>query len=169
MGSKLARAMMAAVLGIGQVAGPVVDAAVGAERVEWRMQSAFPSDLSIIGEVASRFEGLIERLSGGALAIELFEPGALVPPLEIFDAVRAGAVEAGWSTPGFHAGKIPALVWFSSVPFGPRAGEYLAWLRYGGGDEIYAEHGLKGLHCGLVTAEASGWFRDEITSPEQFT
>jgi TRAP-type mannitol/chloroaromatic compound transport system substrate-binding protein len=142
------------------------------ERVKWRMQSAFPSHLSIIGEVAVRFEGVIHRLSGGTLEIKFYEPGALVPTFEAFDAVKAGALDAMRGTPGFNAGKIPALTWFSSVPFGPRAGEYLAWMRYGGGDEIddeiYAEHGLKGLHCTIIAPEASGWFREEITSLDDF-
>jgi TRAP-type mannitol/chloroaromatic compound transport system substrate-binding protein len=164
----LARTMTAAGVMLGLA---LAHSAQGQERVKWRMQSAFPSNLSILGEVSSRFEGLIERLSGGTLEIEFFEPGTLVPTFEAFDAVKAGALDAMWGTPGFHAGKIPALVWFSSVPFGPRAGEYLAWLRYGGGgeiyDEIYAEHGLKGLHCTVVAPEAAGWFREEITSLEQ--
>jgi TRAP-type mannitol/chloroaromatic compound transport system substrate-binding protein len=142
------------------------------ERVKWKMQSAFPSHLSILGEVAARFEGLIDRLSGGTLEIRFYEPGALVPTFEVFDAVKAGAIEAAWGTAGFHAGKVPALTWFSAVPFGPRAGEYVAWMRYGGGDqiydEIYAEHGLKGFHCVLSAPEASGWFREEITSLDDF-
>lgn len=142
------------------------------ERVKWRMQSAFPSHLSVLGEASARFEGVIDRLSGGTLEIRFYEPGALVPTFEAFDAVKSGALDAMWGTPGFHAGKIPALTWFSSVPFGPRAGEYLAWLRYGGGgeiyDEIYAEHGLKGLHCTIIAPEASGWFRAEIASLDDF-
>jgi TRAP-type mannitol/chloroaromatic compound transport system substrate-binding protein len=142
------------------------------ERVRWRMQSAFPSHLSVLGEVSSRFEGVIERMSGGTLEIRFFEPGALVPTLEAFDAVKAGSLDAMWGTPGFHAGKIPALTWFSAVPFGPRAGEYLAWLRYGGGgdiyDEIYEGHGLKGLFCSIIAPESSGWFREEISSIDDF-
>ena len=57
---------------------------------------------------------------------------------------------------------------FAAVPFGPRAGEYLGWIYYGGGyelwDAIYEPHGLKSLPCGIIAPEASGWFRQEITS-----
>jgi TRAP-type mannitol/chloroaromatic compound transport system substrate-binding protein len=73
-----------------------------------------------------------------------------------------------WGTAGYHVGKVPALSFFSAVPFGPRADEFLAWLNYGGGDviydRIYAENGLYGLHCGAIAPEASGWFRKKYGS-----
>lgn len=138
------------------------------ERVKWRMQSAFGSNLSVVGEVAARFERIVDTVSGGTFKVKFHEPGALVPTLEGFSAVKSGALDAMWGAAGFHAGKIPALSWFSAVPFGPRAGEYLAWLEYGGGaqiyDQIYAQHGLKGFRCAIIAPEASGWFREEISS-----
>ena len=51
------------------------------------------------------------------IKVKFFEPGALVPPLEIFDAVSSGAVDAGWSTAGYWAGKIPAVQFFTAIPF----------------------------------------------------
>jgi TRAP-type mannitol/chloroaromatic compound transport system substrate-binding protein len=61
---------------------------------------------------------------------------------------------------------IPAAPWFTTVPFGPNTGEYLAWLKYGGGhklkDEIYAKYGVRGISCITIAPEASGWFRKEI-------
>jgi len=138
------------------------------ERVTWKMQSAFGSTLSVVGEVAARFERIVDAASDGTFKVKFHEPGALVPTLQGFDSVKAGALDAMWGAAGFHAGKIPALSWFSAVPFGPRAGEYLAWLEYGGGieiyDEIYAEHGMKGFPCAVIAPEASGWFRKEIKS-----
>jgi len=139
-----------------------------AETVSWKMQSTFGSKLSVIGETAPMFSNNIKRVSGGSLEIKFFEPGALVPSLEGFDAVKKGSVDAVWGTAGYHVGKIPALAWFTAVPFGPAPDEMLAWLYYAGADEIYdriyAEHGLKALHCGIIAPEASGWFRKEINS-----
>lgn len=37
-----------------------------------------------------------------------FEPNALSPPLQVFDAVSADSVEAGYPAGGFYAGKMPA-------------------------------------------------------------
>ena len=136
------------------------------KRVKWKMQSTFGSKLTVIGETGPRFSKNIKRISGGSLEIKFFEPGALVPSLEGFDAVKAGAVDAVWGTAGYHVGKIPALAWFTAVPFGPGPGEMLAWLYQAGADDIYdriyAQHNLKGYHCGIISPEASGWFRKEI-------
>ena len=71
-----------------------------------------------------RFTKNIERVSGGNFQIKFYEPGALVPALECFDAASKGSVEACWTTPGYHTGKIPALAFFTTVPFGPQYGEF---------------------------------------------
>jgi TRAP-type mannitol/chloroaromatic compound transport system substrate-binding protein len=58
------------------------------------------------------------------------------------------------------------------VPFGPNVNEYMAWIEGGGGYEIYDRelqaNNIKGFQCGIVVAESSGWFREEITSIEDF-
>ncbi len=138
--------------------------------IRWKMASAYPSELVQSGTRCRYLEQRLATASGGQIELKLFEPGALVPPLEIFDAVSSGAIDAGCSTSGFWAGKIPALQVFSAVPFGPQHGEFLAWIYFGGGEEIfqelYARHNIHAMHCGLVTPEASGWFRREIKSLE---
>lgn len=139
-------------------------------RVRWKLASAYTSETPILGELIERFIDNLDVLSGGDIRIQYFEPNALVPPLEIFDAVAQGSVDAGYSTPGFWAGKDAALQLFASVPFGPAAPEYMAWYYHGGGeallDELYAAHNLKGLLCMIFPPEASGWFRQEITGVE---
>jgi TRAP-type mannitol/chloroaromatic compound transport system substrate-binding protein len=138
--------------------------------VKMKMASSFPSSMVQIGSMGVHLSKSIDEVSGGALEVKFFEPGALVPALEIFDAVSTGAIDAGWTASGYWAGKIPALQFFTAVPFGPNAGEYMAWLYFGGGielyDELYARHNIKGFPCGSVAPEASGWFREEITSPD---
>src|SRR5512145_3549552 len=144
----------------------LVGDAAAQKKVRWKMPSAFTSSLDVVGESGPIFSENLRKMSGGALDVKFFEPGALVPPFEIFNAVSKGSIESGWTTPGFHVGLIPAAPWFTTVPFGPQAGEYLAWLKYGGGhqlkDEIYARSGVKGISCIMITPEASGWFRKEI-------
>src|SRR5918995_4335720 len=121
------------------------------ERVRWKMQSAFPGNLSHLGTAGKRVETMVERLSSGNFELKFYEPGALVPALECFDAAAKGSVEACWTTAGFHTGKYPALAFFTAVPFGPDFGEYFAWMQFGGGkklqNEIYARHGLYSLDC----------------------
>ena len=140
------------------------------ETVRWKMASTFPGNLNIIGEGGINFTKRLETVSGGSIKVKFFEPGALVPPLEIFDAVSSGAVDAGWSTAGYWAGKIPAVQFFTAIPFGPNATEFLAWYHEGGGkelwEEIYARHNLHPVQCVMISPESSGWFREEINSVE---
>jgi len=168
--TKLGTAAAAAVLA-GAIAVAATGPAAAQERVRWKMASSYTTSLDIIGPNGKYITEMIRKMSDGRFDIRFFEPNALVPALQVFDAVSQGSVDASYTTAGFHVGKIPALAFFSSVPFGPGVGEYLAWLRYGGGNEIYrelyAEHDIIGRHCGIVVAEASGWFKEPIESAEQ--
>src|SRR5215204_1152670 len=138
------------------------------DKVRWKMQSAFGSQLPHLGTSAVRFSKNVERLSGGKFEIKFYEPGALIPPLECFDAVSKGSIESCWTTPGYHTGKYPALAFFTTVPFGPPVGEFLGWKWFGGGnklrDEIYAKHGLVAIDSFAIAPETSGWFRNEVKS-----
>jgi TRAP-type mannitol/chloroaromatic compound transport system substrate-binding protein len=138
------------------------------DKVRWKMQSAFGGQLPHIGTSGVRFTKNIERLSAGKFEIKFYEPGALIPPLECFDAVSKGSIESCWTTPGYHTGKYPALAFFTTVPFGPPIGEFLGWKWFGGGnklrDEIYAKHGLVAIDSFAIAPETSGWFRNEVKS-----
>jgi TRAP-type mannitol/chloroaromatic compound transport system substrate-binding protein len=135
-------------------------------KVTWKMASAFGGKLPHLGTSGVRFSENIRVMSGGTLELKFYEPGALVPALECFDAVSKGSVESCWTTPGYHTSKYPALAFFTSVPFGPQFGELLAWKWYGGGNElrneIYAKHNLYALDCFAIGPETSGWFRKEV-------
>jgi TRAP-type mannitol/chloroaromatic compound transport system substrate-binding protein len=138
------------------------------EPVRWKMASAVSNSVVILGTTAKGFTEKIAAISGGDFVIKFYEPGALVPPLEMFDAVAKGSIEAAWAPPAFWAGKIRAAPLFSATPFGPSAGEYMAWIYHGGGQELWREilapHGIYSVFCSLDAPEASGWFREEITS-----
>ena len=140
--------------------------------VNWKMTSTFATSLPVLGTGGKRIERRIEEISDGNVRIKLFELGVLAPALESFDAVAYGAIEAAWSTPGYWAGKVPALQLFGAVPFGPDVAEYLAWLDYGGGrelfEEIYHKYNIHGIICGVSPPEASGWFKKEILTVEDF-
>lgn len=155
---------------VAAVVAAVALPATAQERVRWKMQSAFGSQLPHLGPSGVRFTEDIKRMSGGRFEVKFHEPGALVPPLECFDAVSKGSIESCWTTPGYHTGKYPALAFFTTVPFGPGIGEFLAWKWFGGGnklrDEIYAQHGLKAVDCFCIGPETSGWFRREIKGVE---
>jgi len=112
----------------------------------------------------------IGDLSGNTLKMKIYEPNKLVHPKEILDAVSTGKVQAGYATGGNWGGKIPAARLFSSVPFGPEAPEYLAWLYKGNGNKLHQELydannlNVKVQVCGVLAPETSGWFNKEIKS-----
>lgn len=165
-------ALLMGFVGLSALALTVVTTDANAqEKVRWKMQSAFGSQLPHLGPPGVRFTKNVERLSGGKLEIKFYEPGALVPPLECFDAVSKGSIESCWTTPGYHTGKYPALAFFTTVPFGPPIGEFLGWKWFGGGnqlrDEIYAKHGLIAIDSSAIAPETSGWFRREVKSIEE--
>ena len=168
---RLSRAI--AVTGVAVTVGLAASTSAHAQkRVKWKMQSTWSSSLAHLGESGVRFSKDIDRLSGGKFQIKFFEPGALVPALECFDAASKGSVEACWTTPGYHTGKLGAgVAFFTAVPFGPQLGEYLAWKWFGGGndvrDEAYAKHGLMAYDSLCIGPETSGWFREEIKSVDE--
>jgi TRAP-type mannitol/chloroaromatic compound transport system substrate-binding protein len=141
-------------------------------RVKWKMQSAFGGQLVHLGTSGVRFSKNVERLSGGKLQIKFYEPGALVPALECFDAASKGSVESCWTTPGYHTGKLGSgVAFFTAVPFGPQIGEFLAWKWHGGGNAIrdkkYAEFGLVAFDCFCIGPETSGWFKNPVNSLDE--
>jgi len=146
--------------------------ALAQKRVNWKMQSAFPGNLAHLGTSGVRFSKNMTEASDGRFNVKFFEPGALVPALECFDAAAKGSVEACWTTPGYHTGKLgPGISFFTTVPFGPTFGEFMAWKRHGGGDklrdEIYGAHGLMAIDCFAIGPETSGWFKNEVKSLDQ--
>jgi TRAP-type mannitol/chloroaromatic compound transport system substrate-binding protein len=140
------------------------------KKVRLQMAGAYPSSLSIIGPAQQYTADKIKKLSAGSIDIKFFEPGALVPAGQYFDAVSNGSLDAAWSSVGFFTGKDIAMALYSTVPFGPEIGEYLGWYRFGGGqkmlDELTAKFGFHAIVCGIIPPEASGWFRKEIKSVE---
>ena len=155
----------------GAMAFGVAGDANAQKKVKWKMQSAFGSQISHLGPAAQRIASVITSMSNGKFNLKFFEPGALIPPLECFDAVSKGSVESCYTTPGYHTGKYPGLAFMTPVPFGPQIGEFLGWKWFGGGNdlkqEIYDKHNLIAFDSFAIGPETSGWFKTEITSLEQ--
>ena len=146
----------------------VQPAAAQEKRVRLNMGMAFPSANAILGPGQVALTEKVRKMSNGSIDMRHFEPGALVPASQYFDAVSNGSLDSAWSGLGFFTGKDIAFALFSSVPFGPEMGEYLAWMRVGGGEQLMQElarkYNVEPILCGTIAPEASGWFRKEIKS-----
>lgn len=147
-------------------------AAAPASARELILQNAFPGGLPVVGTGAERFADHVAVLTDGSLTVDISGPGELSPLPEILENVGSGAIDAGWSYAGFWEGKAPAAGLFGAIPFGPDAIKYMAWLSQGGGleiwREVYAPFNVVPFACGAITAEAGGWFKAPIESPEDF-
>ncbi len=168
---KLGKSLVLAAAATAVTAFTVLAPATAQERVRWKLHSAWGSSVPHLGTSGVRFSKVIDRLSGGNFQMKFFEPGALIPANEGFDATSKGSIEAAWTTAGYDVGKVPALAFFTAVPFGPSMGEYFAWKKYGGGDKIqqriYAENNIHQIDCFAIGPETSGWFKEEIKDLEQ--
>ncbi len=151
----------------GPVSPPAATAPAVPEPVQWRMVSTYAGDLPLLGTLGKRLAATVRDATGKSLDITFFEPDVLMPPLEGFDAVSEGRVDAVWGSAAYWVDEIPAAQWFAGTPFGPRAEVLLAWLTFGDGqklwDALYARHGVKALPCGVAPPDAAGWFREPIT------
>ena len=143
-----------------------------ADRVLLKTPIAFGSHLPALGTPIKWVSEQLPTMSDGSMKMKIYEPGKLVGAKEILDAVSSGKVNSGYATAGYWQGKMPAAALFSAVPFGPEAGEYMAWLYYGNGMSLYQEmydtngYNVKVIPCAIISPETSGWFNKEINSPE---
>jgi TRAP-type mannitol/chloroaromatic compound transport system substrate-binding protein len=138
------------------------------KKVRAQMAGAFPSTMLILGSAQARFLQMATEMSQGSIDIKFFEPGALMPGSQYFEAVSNGSLDMAYTASGYFTGKDIAFAMFTTVPFGPDSGEFLAWFDYGGGNELmremHAKYNIYPINCGLISPEASGWFKKEINT-----
>lgn len=148
----------------------VAGSAAQADSIRLDVASTFPNAMPVLGDVSRQLPEKVLKVSDGGLVLIFHEPGKLVPGAETVNAVSSGKVAAAWAGAGWFAGKDSAFNLFSSVPFGPGIGEYMAWLYRGGGLEMaramFRPHGIHNIPCGIIPPEASGWFQKEIKTVE---
>ena len=142
------------------------------DRISWKVPVSFNTNVVILGEMIVQIGERLRLVSDGAVDLQIFEPGELVPVLSITDAVRDQKVEAGLTWLGYDQGKIPASALISAVPFGMEPWEFMGWWYEGGGRELgealYHEHRVHPILCGVIGPETAGWFRQPVKSIDDF-
>ena len=166
----LGAASMAAACDCAEMCAPDAGGVSGIAQRELKMVTTWPKDFPGLGAMAERTADMITRMSGGALSVKLFAAGELVGAFEAFDAVSDGAADLYHGAEYYWVGKSKAYPFFTSVPFGMTAVEHLAWINYGGGqelwDELSARFNIKPLASGNTSLQMGGWFRREINTLE---
>lgn len=163
------RTFLKAGAGAGAVAA-LAAPTVAQGKIEWNLASSFPKNAPGVGTNVTNFAELVGQMSDGRLTFKVYGGGELVPPFAVEDAVQQGNIPVGHNPPYYAAGKNPSLHWFTAVPFGMTSAEHYAWLRYGGGqeiwDDIYAQRNLKPFYSGNSNTQSGGWFKKEVNSVE---
>lgn len=137
---------------------------------KWRMATSWPTSLPLLHECALDFAQTVGRLTSGALQIEVVDPSKHGKPVGVLDMVGAGEFELGHTTAQYYAAAVPAIDFFTTVPFGLLPTEQHAWLNEGGGqalfDEALAPKGVVAMPAGSTGVQMGGWFIREISRVE---
>ena len=112
----------AAVVGTGAAAASVglgfnIATAQG-KTTTWKIQTSWPGGIGL--DIFKAWcNGIVEK-TGGELAFKPFGAKDVVGDFQLFDAVKNGVLEAMNPFTLYWAGRMPAAVFFSSYPLGPR-------------------------------------------------
>ncbi|MDE0956750.1 MAG: TRAP transporter substrate-binding protein [Pseudomonadales bacterium] len=159
-------------LGGAAVASTIAAPAIAKERVEIAMVATWGRDFPGLGTGAQRFAQRLNDMSDGRIQVTYYAANERVKAFDSFDEVASGNAQMYHGAEYYWKGKHPGWAYFTSVPFGLTYTEMNAWIRFGGGqelwDELGADYGLKGLMCGNTGVQMGGWFRKEMNSVDDF-
>ncbi|NYZ14765.1 TRAP transporter substrate-binding protein DctP [Azospirillum sp. RWY-5-1] len=129
----------------GAVAAPFVSNPAHAQTQTWRIQTSWPSGVGL--DTFKAWCNSIVEKTGGELAFKPYAAKEVVGDFELFDAVKNGALDAMNSFTLYWAGKLPATVFLSSYPLGPRYPHEWDSFFYGLGGlelarEVFAKQGM---------------------------
>lgn len=149
---------------------PVAAPAVVKDRIELAMVTTWPRDFPGLGTGAQRFAERLQAMSDGRIQVQYFAAGERVGAFDSFDEVASGNAQGYHAADYYWKGKHPGWAYFTAVPFGLTYTEMNAWIRFGGGqelwDELGAEFDIKGLMCGNTGVQMGGWFNKEINTAD---
>jgi TRAP-type mannitol/chloroaromatic compound transport system substrate-binding protein len=150
------------------VAAPAI--AQSAPELKWRLSSSFPKSLDTLYGASEVFSKFVAEATDNKFQIQVFAAGELVPGLQAADAVTNGTVEMCHTASYYYWGKDPTFAFGTAVPFGLNQRMQNAWMYEGGGIDLmnafYAKHKIFGLPAGNTGAQMGGWYRKEISTPD---
>ena len=137
-----------------------------------KMQGAWGAK-DIFNDMAVDYVKRVNEMAGGRLKIQYMISGAVVKAFRVQDAVHKGVLDAGHQVTVYWYGKSKVASLFGTGPvFGQNAHQGLAWIYYGGGQELYNELLEKlgintvGFFAMPMPTQPLGWFRKEIKSAD---
>ncbi|MFP4486358.1 MAG: TRAP transporter substrate-binding protein [Campylobacterales bacterium] len=150
------------------IAAPAILSAKDSKKVTLKLATSWPKNFPILQTNVDYFAKRVKEASGGSINIRVFTANELVPPLGVFDATSLGQIDAYHSATYYWSGNNSAFSVIAGVPFGFTTEEMGAWLKFGGGLEIWreicAKYNLYPLLGGNTGFQMGGWFKKEIKS-----
>ncbi|MCI6988539.1 MAG: ABC transporter substrate-binding protein [Campylobacter sp.] len=141
-----------------------------AKTYKLRLATTWENTMPVLGDVANEFKEYAEKLSDGRLEIRVDTPSKHKAGFGIYDFVKSGQYDLGFSALYYYKGKDPKTMLWTAVPFGLNTAERQAWYYYGGGkelaDEMFNPAGMKIFPMGSTGIQMGGWFKKEINSLE---
>jgi TRAP-type mannitol/chloroaromatic compound transport system substrate-binding protein len=136
------------------------------------MVTSWGRGLAGVFDAAQKAADNINAMTDGTLTVEVKAAGELVGAFEVFDAVTSGQADMYHAADYYFINQHPGYAFFTGVPFGMTATELNNWYYHGNGqamhDELGEIFGLKSFLAGNTGTQAGGWFRKEISGPEDF-
>jgi TRAP-type mannitol/chloroaromatic compound transport system substrate-binding protein len=146
--------------------------AVAQKRIDMVIVSTWPRDFPGLGTGAQRLAQRIDDMTEGRIAVQYFAAKERVGAFDSFDEVASGNAQAYHAADYYWKGKHPGWAYFTTVPFGLTYTEINAWIRFGGGQELWdklaGDFGLKSVMAGNTGVQMGGWFNKEINSGDDF-
>ncbi len=143
---------------------------INKERIEMVMVATWPRDFPGLGTGAQRLAQRINDMTDGRIQVTYYAAGERVGAFDSFDEVASGNAQGYHAADYYWKGKHPGWAYFTSVPFGLTYTEMNAWIRFGGGqelwDELAGDFGLKCMAAGNTGVQMGGWFNKEINTAD---
>lgn len=150
---------------------PQPQGALAQQKFKLKFQATWPSG-STLYDNFTRFAENVKKMSAGRVEIETLPAGAIVPAMEVLDAVSRGVIDGGHAWASYWAGKRRVAVLFTGGPggtFGMDLLDYFGWMFEGGGLKLYNEFYQDVLKLKVVVfpimmagPQSFGWFKNPI-------
>ena len=146
------------------------------DAIVFKFQSTWPAK-DIFNEYAQDYVDRVNQMAGGRLQLELLAAGTVVKAFELQQAVSDGILDGGHGVCAYWYGKHKGFSLFGTGPaFGYDANQFLAWMRYGGGQAFYDELvndvlavNTVGFLTGPMPTQPLGWFNEPVENADALT
>jgi TRAP-type mannitol/chloroaromatic compound transport system substrate-binding protein len=146
-----------------RLGAPLLGAALGmalvgqaaAAEYEWTFQTSETAGEPQF-EIKKQWADNINEMSGDRINIEILPTGAVVPHNQTLDAVGSGILQGHLTDPSYFSGLNPAFSMLGNLvgAWGDPL-EFLEYMQYGGGEELYNEL-VEPYNVHLIGAAATG-------------